>query len=36
MNKQKFPDGKIRFEIGELGPIRDSIIDFGSIKKFVG
>lgn len=36
MNKQNFPDGKIRFEIEELGPIRDSIIDFKPFLLFSG
>lgn len=36
MNKEEFPDGKIRFEIEELGPIRDSIIDFKPFLLFSG
>lgn len=36
MSKEEFPDGKIRFEIEELGPIRDSIIDFKPFLLFSG
>ena len=36
MRKEDFPDGKIRFEIEELGPIRDSVIDFKPFLIFSG
>ena len=36
MSEQEFPDGKIRFEIEELGPIRDSVIDFKPFLLFSG
>lgn len=36
MNEDKFPDGKIRFEIETLGPIRDSVIDFKPFLLYVG
>lgn len=36
MSEQKFPDGKIRFEIESLGPIRDSVLDFKPFILFSG
>lgn len=36
MSKQEIPDGKISFEIEELGPIRDSIIEFKPFLLFSG
>jgi predicted ATPase len=36
MNDREFPDGKIRFEIEALGPIRDSIVDFKPFLLFSG